>query len=251
MKKRILRSIILALLIIVFCISTFMLIFIKIRGNKEQSAFDRIAETVHSSDQLHGTTDDSTQLLSKYIGIYEQNSDFVAWLNIPGTNIDYPVMYTPFEPNHYLHRAFDGSSSVSGTPFIGYGCTPDSDCIIVHGHNMKNGTMFGTLDYYKDEGFFNEHPTVFFDSLYEQREYKIFAAVNCEVVPFGNVGYKYYDHGGNLSEDGFTELVGWLIDNSLYDTGITPLPDSQILLLSTCSYHNTDGRFVVAAYLEK
>ncbi len=251
MKKRILRSVILALLIITFCISVFMLIFIKVRGDKEQAAFDRIAETVNSADGLEGTADDSTQLLSKYIELYSQNGDFAAWLKIPGTAIDYPVMYTPFEPNYYLHRAFDGSSSVSGTPFIGYGCTPDSDCIIVHGHNMHNGTMFGTLDNYTDEGFFHEHPSVIFDSLYEQREYRIFAAVKCEVVPFGKVGYKYYDHGGNLSEKGFAELVGWLIDNSLYDTGFTPPPNSQILLLSTCSYHDTDGRFIVAAYLEK
>ncbi len=67
----------------------------------------------------------------------------------PGTRIDYPVMSRASDPEYYLHRAFDGSRSSGGTPFLGQLSDKDSTCMIVYGHNMKNGSMFGTLDDYK------------------------------------------------------------------------------------------------------
>lgn len=248
MKKRVIRTVILILLIIVFCISAFMLVFIKVRGNAEQAAFDELTEAVRSADTGSDADVPANEILPKYKELSDSNPDFAAWLYVPGTLIDYPVMYTPDEPNYYLRRAFDGSSAVSGTPFIGLGCSPESDCIIVHGHNMKNDSMFGTLDYYTDEEFARSHPDICFDSLYEQRSYTVFAAVKSDVVPFGQDGYRYYDHGGYLSDEEYSELISWLLQNSLYSIGYAPPAHSQILLLSTCSYHSTDGRLVVAFY---
>lgn len=178
---------------------------------------------------------------------YEQNADFAAWLTIPNTKIDYPVMYTPWEPEYYLRRAFDGSYSRSGIPFIGEGGTLDSDCFIIYGHNLKNDTMFSTLESFADLDFWQENPIFTLTTITEQRKYEVFAAVETRVLYQDESGYRPYFQAGTLTKDEFSELVSWLKDNSLYDTPLTIEYGEQILMLITCSYHTDNGRFLVAA----
>lgn len=156
-------------------------------------------------------------------------------------------MYTPEAPEYYLRRAFDGSNSYSGTPFLGEGCNLESDCLIVYGHNMKNDTMFGTLDNYADSDFQMAHPTLTLTTAQEVRTYEIFAAVETRVLYTDESGYRYYDHAGDLSETDFAALIDWLKDTALYDTGVTPSYGEQLLILSACSYQTENGRFLVAA----
>lgn len=184
---------------------------------------------------------------TEYAPLYEENSDFAGWLHIDNTGIDYPVMFTPDEPEYYLRRAFDQTSSQSGTPFISEGCTPDSDFYIIYGHNMKNDTMFGTLDYYAKKAFWGENPQFSFTTVTEQREYEVFAALKTRVLYQDETGYRYYFQVGDLTEEAFDELVRWFQQNALYDTGITPAYGEQIVVLSTCSYHEDNGRFLIAA----
>ena len=182
-----------------------------------------------------------------YASLAEQNPDYVGWLKIPGTRIDYPVMSRASDPEYYLHRAFDGSRSSGGTPFLGQLSDKDSTCMIVYGHNMKNGSMFGTLDDYKSEKWQTEHPVIEFFVDGEVREYEVFAAAESRVLYEDEEGFRYYRSGGDLSEEEYGKLITWLQENSDYETGIIPEYGEQILMLSTCSYHTKDGRFVVAA----
>lgn len=86
----------------------------------------------------------------KYAAVYAQNNDFVGWLCIEGTNINYPVMQTPEEPNYYLKRAFDHSYSDYGVPYVQENCALGiSDNIVIYGHNMSNGSMFADLCRYE------------------------------------------------------------------------------------------------------
>lgn len=243
-------SCIIILLIIVFAVSAFMLGRNLIRGKIEQSAFDELKSIMESADTGSDNNGENA-ILPKFVELSKQNEDFAGWLTVSGTRIDYPVMCSPDDANYYLHHSFDGSYTASGTPFLGADCSVDSDCVIIHGHNMKNDTMFGTLDYYRDKSFCEEHPVFNFDTLYEQREYKVFAAVQCEVVAYGKDGFKYYECGGDLSDKQYDELVQWLLANSFYDTGVRPDKSQQILILSTCSYQSTEGRFIVAAFRDK
>ena len=87
------------------------------------------------------------------------NPDFIGWLRIDGTKIDYPVMMKPEDPDYYLRRDFSGKDAKSGTPYIGSGCTPCSDNVIIYSHNMKNGTMFADLLKYADEKFYPSQQT--------------------------------------------------------------------------------------------
>lgn len=196
---------------------------------------------------VSGETQSEEPQYTEYAALYAENSDFVGWLHVENTNIDYPVMFTPDDPEYYLRRAFDRTASQSGTPFISENCTIDSDFFIIYGHNMKNNTMFGTLDCYAEKSFWEENPCFSFITVSEQREYEVFAALETRVLYQDETGYRYYFQVGDLTEDAFNELTGWLQENALYNTGITPAYGEQIVVLSTCSYHESNGRFIVAA----
>lgn len=243
--------------IILFCISTFMLIRQLWQENQEKNAFTDLSclvsqQTVQSIEEENMPFEtNETALLPQYATLYEKNSDFVGWLKIENTEINLPVMLTIDEPEYYLHRAFDKSSSQSGTPFIGMNGSTNSDCLIIYGHNMKNKTMFGTLDYYTDRDFWTKNKSLFFDTLYEKREYEVFAALETRILYENETGFRYYKSSGTLTEAQYNELRNWLIEQSNYDTGIVPTYGEQILMLSTCSYHTDNGRFVVAARRKK
>lgn len=186
-------------------------------------------------------------LAAGYDNLHNQNPDYAAWLTVGGTAIDYPVMWTPNEPEYYLRRAFNKSSAATGTPFIGEGSDIDSDCLIIYGHEMNDGSMFGELDKYADASFAAQKQPITITTRTEMRTYEVFAAVKTSIPPAGSDAFRYYNSAGPLDQAGFDALLAWFKANALYDTGVTPTFGQQILILSTCSYHTDNGRFVVAA----
>ncbi len=134
-------------------------------------------------------------ILPQYLPLYERNPDFFGWLSIEGIDIDYPVMYTPDDSEHYLRRAFDGSYSGSGVPFVDGNCPADGSYYLIYGHHMNNGTMFGQLPEYQDEEFCKEHPVICFDTLYEKREYVVMAAFFSRIYGKDEQGvFRYYEY---------------------------------------------------------
>lgn len=113
--------------------------------------------------------------------LWEKNQDLAGWLSIEGTAIDYPVMHTAQDEEYYLRRAFDRSNSVSGTPFLAAGCFTGCGNYIIYGHNMKDGSMFAALLNYADDTFWEEHPTIRFDTLEETGTYQVLAAFYIDV----------------------------------------------------------------------
>ena len=101
-------------------------------------------------------------VLPQYAQLYEMNPDFFGWITIDETNINYPVMYTPDRPEYYLHRAFDGSSSNSGVPFVEENCPPDGNYYLIYGHHMKNGTMFEQIAAMDKQETFDQINTVWY-----------------------------------------------------------------------------------------
>lgn len=177
----------------------------------------------------------------------EKNPDFAGWLRIPGTKIDYPVMHTPDDMQYYIRRDFYGESSVSGTPFIGDFCSTDSGSMIIYAHNMKNGTMFGELDEYESEDYWNKHSVLEFYTPDESRQYEIFAAFRTELVYENQEGFRYYEYVGDMTEERFDEFMNQLHQHSFYNTESWPEYGDQLIILSTCSYYTENGRFVVVA----
>lgn len=171
--------------------------------------------------------------------LFAQNPDCLGWLCVPGTQIDYPVMFTPEEPQRYLRRSFYGEYSQSGVPFLDFRCDETSN-LILYGHNMRNGTMFGTLTGYTDANFAAEHPVIELQTAAGLSHYAVFAVA---AVQKTDPWYDFIEAG---SSAGFDEQVENLLRKACYTTGVIPAYGQQLLTLSTC-YGGGNDRLIVVA----
>lgn len=259
-KKQKMLIIGVALFAALFLFSGIMLAWQYADGKQSADAFDAVANLVQPEptprpDTSHGQTGDSAvdtdpslTALEKYAAVYEQNSDFVGWITIDGTNINYPVMQTVNSPNYYLKRSFEKQYSNYGVPYVQENCVLGvSDNAVVYGHNMNNGSMFADLCKYEREDFYREHPVVRFDTLYGLGEYEIVAAF--KTVAYSERGFKYYHFVDAAGEDDFNAFISQCKALALYDTGVSAEYGDKLLTLSTCEYSRTNGRMVVVAKL--
>lgn len=277
MKGKKIRIALTILFAAVFCVSTGMVLSIWLRGEREEAAFDELAAIVHGTSAVSGGTGASSSVQSGgdapaaesaaesalqsgtagtadepepgLAALTAMNPDCFGWLEIPGTGVDYPVMFTPEDPEHYLRRAFDGSWAQSGVPFLDGSWTPEGKQYIIYGHNMDNGTMFAPLLRYADADFCREHGTLVLETIYEaSAEYEIFAAFRSKAYDVDDEGvFRYYRYTNLSAQEDFESFVSQCLAASLYDFGVTPQYGDTIVTLSTCSYHTDEGRFVVAA----
>ena len=135
------------------------------------------------------------------------NNDMVGWIRIEDTQINYPVMYTPDNPDYYLKHNFYKESSAYGVPYIAEHCDPmePSDNVIIYGHHMNNGSMFAGLMNYEDRDFYEQHKTVRFDTLTETAEYEVIAVFKTTV--YDDTGFKFYLFSHAETEKEFTDYV--------------------------------------------
>jgi len=178
----------------------------------------------------------------QYADWIERNDDFTAWLTIPGTVIDYPVVYGA-DYIYYCDYNFDKSPSKYGAVFIDYRNTPDNPSwmhTILFAHHMRDGSMFGSLKKLKDLDFLREHPVFTYDTLYGTRRYQIFAVL---IVP---MLYNYYQVDFDTPAD-FLGFVDHMREISLFSSDLILTGRDEIITLSTCWYDFKDARFAVQA----
>lgn len=189
------------------------------------------------------------EINAMYSKMKRDNPDFAGYIKIDGTEIESPVMYTPEEPEKYLHKDINGIDCDGGLPFIDARCSvnPYSDNIIIYGHNMKDGSMFGDLELYKDREYFNEHPVIHFDTDEGSQEYEIMSVFYDRVYYTDEDEFRFYDFIDAADREDYERTVDRLIDKSLYETEITAEYKDRLITLVTCSYHEDNGRFVVIA----
>ena len=173
--------------------------------------------------------------------LLSMNSECFGWISIAGTNINYPVMHTPSNPQKYLNKNFYGEYSYSGTPFLDARCSADRTNFIIYGHHMNNGTMFADLCNYTDYSYFTEHPTVVLETKDGVFAYSVFSVMK---VKSDDVWYKFLTT--DLDET-YEKCVSYAKTKSLYNTEITPVCCQLILTLSTCYGYNQDDRILVLA----
>lgn len=118
--------------------------------NNEESNTEELSDTIEKSRNL--------------IPLFERNADCIGWICIPDTNINYPVMHTPNNPQKYLRKDFDGQYSQSGVPFLDARCNAESGTAIIYGHNMKNGTQFSDLKNFLNTDFRNAHSVIEYET---------------------------------------------------------------------------------------
>lgn len=174
------------------------------------------------------------------------NPDFIGWLTIPGTDIDYPVVLTS-DAEFYLPHDFTGRESIIGCLFsLDRTDYQTSRNIAVYGHHMRRSrstTMFQLLHEYKSADFCASHSEIQFDTLYGSRSYTVFAVIRKRESDWDTA---VADFDSAVSYQAFLDRAK---ARSLYDTGVNVTADDRILTLITCDrdYHSADGQLVVMA----
>ncbi|MGI6072759.1 MAG: class B sortase [Lachnospiraceae bacterium] len=197
-------------------------------------------------DEPEAEPDERELAYAKYKVLYEQNNDFVGWISIDGTNVNYPVMQSIDTPDFYLKRNFEKAYSDFGVPYVDEACAVDlSTNTVIYGHHMKNGTMFSSLVKYVSKSYFEEHPIIRFDTFGGFGEYQVIAAFSFDT---NNEDFRYNEYT-DMTEAEFDEFISECMERRAYDTGFTAEYGDRLLTLSTCEYTHQNGRFVVVAKL--
>lgn len=130
------------------------------KEKEDFAAVSQITEPTVATAQTESEPAEQSAAERNIQALITENADCLGWLSIDGTNISYPVMHTPSDPQKYLRRSFYGQYSQSGVPFLDGRCSTVGGNLIIYGHNMKNGTMFSDLKKYLNTDFLNSHRTV-------------------------------------------------------------------------------------------
>lgn len=187
-------------------------------------------------------------ILEDYKTLYNKNKSLIGWIKIADTIIDYPVMQSP-NMEYYLDHNFSQQKDSNGCLFIDKDCSiwPKSQNLIIYGHNMKSGKMFGSLTNYKSENYFKKHPEIQFDTLYEKGTYKVMYVFSETVHEEAEVTFKYYQFINANSVEEYDSYMNDMAKMSLYDTGVKSHFGDELITLSTCDYVKGGERWVVVA----
>ena len=236
---------------VLFLVSAGMLLKRYLEDRRTENEFASLAALVETQPAAEGSgaapqqTQDPAE---KFAALRQRNEDFIGWISIEGTNLDFPVMYRPDSKDFYLRHGFDGEYSNYGVPYLDEDCTLTaenrSQNLVIYGHNMKTGTIFGCLTDYKKADTYRKHPVIEFDTLYGDGSYEVFAAFAIDVVE--EPDFAYYD-AIDLDESAFNAFVAEVKRRSDVDSGITPVYGEELITLSTCEYSTANGRYVVVA----
>ncbi len=179
--------------------------------------------------------------------LQQQNKDIYAWIQIPGTVVDYPIVQHPTDDSYYLNRTVEGRSGLPGSIYTESLNTKDftDRNTVIYGHNMRNGSMFGDLSLYMDGSYMKEHNRVIVYTPEHMYTYQIFAAVTYD--------NRHILHSFDFSQEaGLTSFLDSLASvrnmNSYIDEEVSVASADKIITLSTCN-GNKKQRFLVEAVL--
>ena len=201
----------------------------------------------------HDTHDRTEDAYNDFVDVDWQywravNPDLIAWVNVPGTAINYPILRgEKDDPSFYLHHDIYRNYSVFGVPYFDTSDDSSGSVLnaIIYGHHMNSGKMFAALEGYRERKFFKEHPFIFFNTLQGEEKYQVFAVFSTPVYTGSDFAYYTFTKAENRkSYETFIEAVK---ERSFYDTGITADYGEKLLTLSTCEYSQENGRLVVVA----
>ena len=190
---------------------------------------------------------------------YAQNDDLVGWLKA-GEGIDLPVVQS--DNTYYLDHGFTGEEDRNGTLFLNMNnqLFPPDDVLLIHGHNMKDGSMFGTLPKFERYDYAKEHPLVTFQTIYDEEPvyYVPVSVFNASMLPDHS---RYFDitqivfpddEAGEVTDSStfrqssaFKAYLDELRAVSLWESPVDVNVDDKLLMLITCSYDLEDGRLMV------
>ena len=198
-----------------------------------------VAEPAAGETQEEIAEKNYPELQIDFAELIRTNPDFRGWLYFPALDISYPVVQGK-DNAYYLHHLFSGESNINGSIFVDCHNQPDftDQNTIVYGHNMKNGSMFGTLDKYQDKELFEQHPEFYLYLPDKILKYRIFS---CYAGRTGSEGYRYHFP----EEEDFQTFLDTVSSYRDYDTGTELSATDRIVTLSTCVNSRRNYRYLV------
>jgi sortase B len=196
-------------------------------------------------------------MLADLEALYKLNNDVVGYIYIPDTNVNNPVLQRPSMKDYYLYRDFYGNEDRHGSVYVREACDVfgPSDNVTIYGHNMADGSMFANIHKYKDKTFFDNHPLIYFDTLYERHTYQVVCLFRTS-GSYG-VGFPYHLYDNFKDEAEFKEFVNGVRGKKfandpeydlIFDSGISVKYGDKFICLSTCEeWPITNGRLVLVA----
>lgn len=210
--------------------------------DKIQEQYEKLKNTV--------AVDADDPMLRKidFAAAQAENPDIYAWIWIPGTNVDYPILRSETEDDsYYLNHTIDKSEGLPGTIYVEkYNAKDFSDPVtVVYGHNMKNGTMFADLHKYEDQEFFNNNPYIYIYLPDQALRYRIFAAVTFDDrYLLGNYNFSSPEYFQKYLDELRSSIDGHV------NTEVNVTQSTGILTLSTCIGDSPNQRWMVNATKE-
>lgn len=186
-------------------------------------------------------------VLPQYQQLYKNNVNFNGWLKIDGTNVDYPVMWGP-DNKYYLSHDMEHKFDKNGMLIMDTCCSEQykSPQLIIYGHNVQSGRMFGELLNYKDQAYYKYHPSITYDSLFESNKYEIVAVVVASMEQKDDQE-AFYHFTHFIDESEYDTYITEMKNQSLYETECKPEYGDELIALVTCEYTKSDGRLIVLA----
>lgn len=239
MRKKVVPII---LLIAVFLFSVFQVLsYINSDDKSERLTKSLIDDSIVESDDNTYTT---IPFVLNFDELQKKNKDIIAWIYCENTPINYPVLRCE-DNSYYLNHLPDGQYNKNGSLFVDYRCSSNfSDFnTIIYGHNMKTEKMFGSLTNYKKQSYYDEHPIIYL--LTPQQNYQIKLVSGFITSSDSNV----YSFSETFKER--KEFIDYAQLNSVFTSGVKITETDNLITLSTCSYENSNARFVVIGKIEK
>ena len=249
------RTVLICSLVAVLCMGyVFFYYYLYERNSNEYEHLASLKEeTVASDSQVHinYTKEEENKdlvVLEKYKKIFSQNKSLIGWIKIDDTNIDYPVMQT-VNNEYYLDHNYNQQYDKNGSIFLDKDCdiTNPGCNMIIYGHHMKSGKMFGNLQLYSNREYYEKHPYIQFDTIYEEGRYQIMYVFRSRIYNEDEIVFKYYQFFEASTPEEFDSHMNEMANLSLYDTGVRATYGDKLITLSTCDNSEQDGRFVVVA----
>ena len=196
----------------------------------------------------HPETGERMEILKEYAQVFMLNTDVVGWIYIEDTMVNYPVMQTSeYNADYYLETDFYHQWNPRGCLYVREQCDvfAPSDNIIIYGHRMQDGSMFGHLAKYENKEFGMSHRYIQFDTLYTRKTYEVAYVIVTSAI-LGE-GFPYHWYLDLSTEEAFNDFVRLCNVYDIYETGAGLTLGDKLICLSTCEYTQQNGRLVIIA----
>lgn len=248
MKKRNKIIATVAALVAIMCAAVGIWQYMEIKNAGEQ--YEAIKESVKKDrEEVQENEKQAPDIPINFETLIQENPDVYAWITIPGTAVDYPILQNTEDNDYYLTHTIDGVESPEGAIYTeNYNDKNFEDTnTVIYGHDMKNGSMFQSLHNYMDRTFFDEYREIIVYTPDAVRHYKIFAAYLYDDRHL----LQSFDFSNERVYRAYLDNIFSIRDmNACIDTSVEIDTEDKIITLSTCYGNQPDKRYLVQAVLE-